>query len=157
MKSWHIILLSLWLVLSGIFALFKISSDTLITIMVIVEIAAGVLLFLAGKKIKVFHHLGALLLALFLVFQGLFMLFNIQFSGSPIILGILAFVAALFLFMGLRGKKGTFHLGAIFMAIWLVMTGLMLAIDLKFNGMDVVMAILAIIAGVLLHLGQKKK
>ena len=133
MKNWHIFLLSLWLVLSGVFALFNISSNTLVTIMAILEIVAGILLFLAGKKIKVFHHLGALLLALFLVLQGLFVLFTIQFSGSNIILGIIAFVAALFLFLGLQGKKGSFHLGAIFMAVWLVMVGLMLAVELLYS------------------------
>jgi hypothetical protein len=48
----------------------------------------------------------------------------------------------------------TRNLGMLLLAIWLILTGLMPLLNLSFQGVGTIMAILAIAAGVLLLLGR---
>ena len=48
----------------------------------------------------------------------------------------------------------TKNLGLLLLAIWLIMTGLISVLSLSFAGLPMVMAILAIAAGVLILLGR---
>lgn len=44
----------------------------------------------------------------------------------------------------------TKHLGTLLLALWLILTGLIRLIDLQFAGLSTIMAVLALVAGVLL-------
>ena len=46
------------------------------------------------------------------------------------------------------------NLGMLLLAIWLILTGLMPLLNLSFQGVGTIMAILAIAAGVLLLIGR---
>ena len=46
------------------------------------------------------------------------------------------------------------NIGLILLAVWLIAKGLITIIGLKFSGMAVVMAVLAIVAGVFILLGK---
>jgi hypothetical protein len=48
----------------------------------------------------------------------------------------------------------TRNLGMLLLAIWLILTGLMPLLNLSFQGVGTIMAILAIAAGVLLLIGR---
>lgn len=48
----------------------------------------------------------------------------------------------------------TKNLGMLLLAIWLILTGLMPLLNLSFQGVGTIMAILAIAAGVLLLIGR---
>jgi hypothetical protein len=48
----------------------------------------------------------------------------------------------------------TRNLGMLLLAIWLILTGLMPLLNLSFQGVGTIMAILAIAAGVLLLVGR---
>ena len=48
----------------------------------------------------------------------------------------------------------THNLGMILLAIWLILYGLIALLGLSFSGLPVIMAILAIAAGVLILLGR---
>ncbi len=48
----------------------------------------------------------------------------------------------------------TRNVGMLLLAAWLVLTGLVPLLDLSFSGLHVVMAILAITAGVLIAVGR---
>ena len=50
--------------------------------------------------------------------------------------------------------KITKSLGMILLSIWLILTGLLQLVKFTFTGLDIIMAILAIAAGVLLLLGR---
>jgi hypothetical protein len=50
--------------------------------------------------------------------------------------------------------KPTKNLGMLLLAIWLIMTGIIPLLNLSFEGLGVVMAGLAISAGVLIGLGR---
>ncbi len=53
-----------------------------------------------------------------------------------------------------RKMKLTKSLGMLLLGIWLILTGLMQIINLPIPGMDFIMAVLAIVAGVLILLGR---
>lgn len=48
----------------------------------------------------------------------------------------------------------TKRIGMLLLAIWLILTGLIGITDLSFNGLGLIMAILAIAAGVLILIGR---
>jgi hypothetical protein len=50
--------------------------------------------------------------------------------------------------------KITKNLGMLLLAIWLIMTGLIALLSLSFQGLPLIMGILAIAAGVLILLGR---
>lgn len=48
----------------------------------------------------------------------------------------------------------TKNIGMLLLALWLIVTGLVPLLKLSFNGMPIVMAILAIAAGILIAVGR---
>jgi hypothetical protein len=50
--------------------------------------------------------------------------------------------------------KITHNLGFLLLAIWLILYGLIALLSLSFNGLGIIMAILAIAAGVFILLGR---
>ena len=48
----------------------------------------------------------------------------------------------------------TRNIGMLLLAIWLILTGLIPLLNLRFSGLEMVMAILAIAAGVLIVVGR---
>ncbi len=96
------------------------------------------------------NNLGIILVGIWLVAQGLVNLIGITFQGRDVILALLALAAGVLLLIGTR--KWRSNLGIILLAIWLILTGLLPLIGFTFNGLDILMALLAIAAGVLLLL-----
>ena len=151
MKNLNTLFLSIWLILTGLVGLIKLSFSGLDIIMCILAIIAGIFLLMAGKKLKAFHHLGGLLLAIWLILGAVLMLFNIAFNGSAIILGILAIVAGVFLFIGISKNLGS-HLAVLLLALYLIITGLIAVFSLTFSAAGIVLGVLALVAGILLLL-----
>jgi hypothetical protein len=50
--------------------------------------------------------------------------------------------------------KVTRNIGMLLLALWLVLTGLIPLLSLSFSGLGIVMAILAIAAGILIAIGR---
>jgi hypothetical protein len=50
--------------------------------------------------------------------------------------------------------KVTRNVGTLLLAVWLILTGLIPVLNLSFSGLNTVMAILAIAAGVLIVVGR---
>jgi hypothetical protein len=48
----------------------------------------------------------------------------------------------------------TEHLGFLLLAIWLILTGLIQLLGLSFNGLNVIMGLLALVAGLLILFGR---
>jgi hypothetical protein len=51
-------------------------------------------------------------------------------------------------------KKLTKNLGMVLLGIWLILTGIIPLVNLSFSGLHIIMAILAIVAGLLILLGR---
>jgi hypothetical protein len=76
-------------------------------------------------------------------------LIRIQSWGEQLVVVSGAFVAAFL------SKGETMHIrGMIVLAVWLIVTGLAQALGLTFNGMHIILGVLAIIAGVLLIMNK---
>lgn len=48
----------------------------------------------------------------------------------------------------------TRNIGMLLLSLWLIVTGIIPLVKLSFNGLPIVMAILAIVAGVLIAIGR---
>ncbi len=103
---------------------------------------------------KLSKNLGMILLAIWLVLTGLLSLFSVTFPGAGIILAILAIAAGAVILFGLRGRSLGNNIGLILLAIWLILRGLLSVFDISFAGSGIVLALLAIAAGVLLLIGR---
>lgn len=146
-KHLGVILLSVWLILTGLIALFSLSFTGLGIVMGILAIAAGAaLLFTGGHGIT--HDVGVIILAIWLILNGLISLVSFQFNGLEIVMAILAVVAGVAIIF----KSGyiTAHWGVLLLGIWLIVSGLMTLISLSFAASGVIMGIIALAAGILL-------
>ncbi len=50
--------------------------------------------------------------------------------------------------------RGTENLGMLLLAIWLILTGLISLFGLRFAGLDIIMGLLALVAGILILIGR---
>lgn len=102
--------------------------------------------FLVGK-------IGTLLLAVWLLLTGLIPLLNLTLPD--LLLPIIAIVAGVFILLEIR-REPTQNLGRLVLAIFLIVMGVTLlnVPILTKEAKDMVVAVLAIIAGVLLLLGR---
>jgi len=97
-----------------------------------------------------FGNPGTILLGIWLVVRALVDLIGFNFQGLDVILALLALAAGVLLLIGARRWRA--NLGTILLSIWLILTGLLSLVSFSFNGMGILMALLALAAGVLLLL-----
>ena len=91
--SLGMILLSIWLIATGLLPLVRISLPGSGMILEILALAAGVLLLVGTSRTKLTHSLGPLLLSIWLVVQGALELLRINFPQSGLIMALLAVAA----------------------------------------------------------------
>ncbi len=89
------LLLGIWLVLSGLLPLLGITFSALGLIMTILAIAAGVLILIALNWGKITKNIGKLLLGIFLILTGLSTVAGI--AAGAMVSPILAIVAGIFI------------------------------------------------------------
>ncbi len=74
-----------------------------------------------------------------------------HFTGSQTILAVVALAAGVLILLAGRGGVSA-KLGTILLAVWLIVTGLLDLTNFHFAGSGIVLAILALAAGVLILL-----
>ena len=153
MKKWPILPLAIWLIATGIILLLQMTFSGQIIIMAGLQIASGIILFVSGNKVKVFFHMGCLLLAIWLMISGFSQLLNTGCPGNCLAHSILGIVAAFFLLV--HDKKLTRQPGAILVAGWLFLNGLYTLLNFRFAGMEIIMGILPVLAGIFLLIHKK--
>ncbi len=97
------------------------------------------------------RSLGILLLSIWLIATGLLPLLHFNFAGSAVILAILALAAGLLLLLGMSGRFSR-NLGSLLLSIWLVVQGAVALLRISFPQSGLIMAVLAVAAGVLMLL-----
>jgi len=90
-----------------------------------------------------------ILLGIWLVLTGLVHLGGISFSKSGVILAVLGIVSGILFFIADRSEKLATQAGSIFLGVWLVAGGLVTLFHLHFAGSNVILAVLAVAAGVM--------
>jgi hypothetical protein len=97
-------------------------------------------------------NIGILLLAIWLILQGIIPLLGIRIPSEDVILGILAIAAGVLLLLPQRKMRFTGNLGMLLLSIWLIVLGVIQVLQINFPASTTILAILAIAAGVLLLL-----
>jgi hypothetical protein len=89
-----------------------------------------------------------ILLGIWLVLTGLVHLGGVSFAKSGIILPILGIVVGILFFIADRSEKLVAQIGSVLLGIWLVTGGLVSFFHIHFAGSSVIIAALAVAAGV---------
>jgi FtsH-binding integral membrane protein len=97
--------------------------------------------------------LGTLLLAIWLILTGLIPLLNLNIPSGELILAVVAIVAGILILLEIR-EQPTKNIGRLLLSIWLIVMGLFPLLNVEFSAKDIVMAVLALVAGVMLLLGR---
>ncbi len=92
-------LLALWLILTGLVTLTNLNIPSGQTVLAIIAIVAGILIFLEIRAAPT-KNLGRLLLAIYLVLLGIIPLLAISFPASGTVLAVLALAAGVLLLLG---------------------------------------------------------
>ncbi len=102
------------------------------------------------------RDLGVLLLAIWLIATGLLPLLGVSLPGEAVILAILAIAAGILLLTGgltgISRAKLSANLGSLLLSIWLVVQGALELLKVNFPQSGLVMAVLALAAGMLMLL-----
>jgi len=99
------------------------------------------------------QRIGVWLLAVWLILSGLLPLLNVNLPQSGLLLAILAVAAGVFLLLeGRTGGRGRYNvrLGILLLAVYLILVGLVPFLKVTLPGINLILAVLAIAAGVLL-------
>jgi hypothetical protein len=100
------------------------------------------------ETMKLTKNLGAITLAIWLILTGLIPLLGLQFRGLATLMAALAAVAGVLLLIGpIKLHKS---LGVMVLAIWLILQGLVALLGFSFPGRGMLLALLAIAAGILI-------
>ncbi len=89
------------------------------------------------------------LLGIWLVLTGLIHLGGIVLTHSGTILAVLGIVTGILFFLADRSEKLATQMGSILLGIWLVVGGLLSLFHVHFAGSGVILAVLAVAAGVM--------
>jgi len=101
-------------------------------------------------EMRATKNLGVLVLSIYLILLGLLPLLGLHFPAQGMVLALLAIAAGVLLLMGpTRLPRG---LGVIALAIYLILKGLLPLFASQIAGIDTILALLAIAAGVSLLL-----
>lgn len=103
---------------------------------------------------KLSKNLGMTLLSLWMLASGLMSLLNFSFPSADLIMAILATVAGALILWNLRGPKRSRSIGVALLGVWLILEGVAPFLNISFSGLNVLMALLAIVAGGLILLGR---
>lgn len=101
--------------------------------------------------------LGMLLLGILLIALGVLSIVSMRVSGLDLILNIFAIITGIVIIIALGRVSGALEIGMLLLGIWLVIWGLFPLIGVSFSGLGVLLAILAIAAGVLILIGLNWK
>jgi hypothetical protein len=91
-----------------------------------------------------------ILVGVWLVLNGLVSLGGIRVSGSGTILAVLAVVAGVLFLLADRSEKLWSRMGQLLLGLWLVASGLIPILHIRFDGIGIVLAVLSVAAGVLI-------
>lgn len=102
---------------------------------------------------KLSGRIGTFLLAIWLILFGLNPLLNLNIPSSETVLAIIAIIAGILIILDIRVQP-TRNLGRLLLSIFLILMGLFPLLSITFPAQTLVLAVLAIAAGVLLLLNR---
>ena len=147
MNNIAMLLFTLWLIASALQQLINLNFSSSHIILPLLALVAGVLLLLE-KRQSLTNNLGMLFLGIWLIIIGLIRLANLSFAYSGTILPVLALLAGVLLLSESRSIK--YNSGMLLLSIWLIAQGLLPLLSISFPASGMILAVLALVSGVLL-------
>jgi hypothetical protein len=103
---------------------------------------------------KLIKNVGMFLLGIWLILTGLLPLLRFTIPASDTVLALLAIAAGVVIL--LKPVKPTTKLGVLLLGVWLIATGLLPLVGVTIPATsDIILALLAIAAGIVILLGGK--
>ena len=99
-RNWGLIVLSIWLIATGLLPLLKISLPGSAMLLAVLAVAAGLLLLIGTSGTRMTSRLGALLLSLWLLVQGALQLLQVSFPQMGLVMAVLAVAAGALMLVG---------------------------------------------------------
>jgi hypothetical protein len=96
-----------------------------------------------------------ILLGAWLVLTGLIHLGGAQFPHSGVILAVLGVVTGILFFFADSSEKLATQIGSILLGTWLVAEGLVSLFHVRFSGSGIILAALAVAAGIMVVIGRR--
>lgn len=137
---------AIYLIVVGVAAIAALPIPSILIAVLAIAAGAILLLSLSGKRDR---HVGVLLLGIWLVARGIIPLINLSFTYLSLIMGLLAFLAGILLLVN-QTRKTRRGWGYLLLAIWLIATGAFAVLGLSFQYQSLLLAVLAIAAGVVI-------
>jgi hypothetical protein len=103
---------------------------------------------------KAINSIGMIVLAVWLVAQGMISLFHVTNPTLSLILPLLAILAGVLILLRIRDSKPVVNLGFLLLSIWLILTGTIPLLNVASTELVFVLAILGLAAGILILVGQ---
>ena len=97
MKNLGMVLLSIWLIVTGLLTFVTVSIPSSGIVLALLAIAAGVLFLLDMREKRLSGNIGIILLSIWLILAGLLPLLSVTVPYSDVALAILAVVAGILL------------------------------------------------------------
>ena len=102
---------------------------------------------------RFFGKLGTFLLAVWLILTSLVPLLNLNIPSGTMILALIGIVAGVLIIFEIR-EQPTKHIGRLLVSIYLILVGLFVLLGVTFPAKEMVLAVVALVAGVMLLLGR---
>lgn len=99
MQNLAMVLLAAWLILAGLESLLNIRLPYLDLVLPLLAVAAGVLLLVGGRRVKLGGRAAITLLAVYLVVSGALSLLAIQIPAAGLLAGVLAIASGVLLLL----------------------------------------------------------
>jgi hypothetical protein len=148
------VLLSLWLILTGILGLLS-GVSGLASILPLLALATGAVLLLGSSSVRTKNrNPGFLLLSIWLIGTGVLALLPINTRGIGQILALVAIGAGVMLLVAARGPTLSRFPGMLLFCVWLILTGLLSLGTFAIPGIGTILALLALVSGILILLGR---
>ncbi len=103
---------------------------------------------------KAINNIGMIVLAVWLVAEGLVSLFRISSPTVLLALPIIAIVAGVLILLRIRDSKAVVNIGFLLLSIWLILTGIVPLLNVQSAEIVLVLAVLGLAAGILILVGQ---
>lgn len=148
------LLLAIWLIVTGALELLGIGHSIITLALQILAIVTGIVILIELRGMSWPERLGMIFLAVWLILVGLMPFIGMGMPFASEITIVLAILAGVLLLVGMKGRKTAAKLGMVLLAIWLIASAVIPLIGLMIPGAGVILAILAVIAGILLLIGR---
>jgi len=102
---------------------------------------------------RFFGKLGTFLLAVWLILTSLVPLLNLNIPSGDMILALIGIVAGVLIILEIR-EQPTKNIGRLLVSIYLILVGIFVLLSVTFPAKEIVLAVVALVAGVILLLGR---